>query len=108
MMDKPNPGDKLEMWYEPRTNKKGESFRKVFHAQPTDKNPKEEIVKVLEGEVKILNGKSFGFLEGAFIPPDLVEKIQLKDEEQIKAKAVLNFDKAKADWGWRVVSLSKK
>jgi tetratricopeptide (TPR) repeat protein len=104
MMDKPNPGDKLEMWYEPRTNKKGESFRKVFHAQPTDKNPKEEIVKVLEGEVKILNGKSFGFLEGAFIPPDLVEKIQLKDEEQIKAKAVLNFDKAKADWGWRVVS----
>jgi len=105
MMDTPKPGDKLEMWYEPRTNKKGESFRKVFHAEPTDKNPKEGILKELKGEVSIIKEKNIGFLEGAFIPPDLVEKNHLENEDKIQAKSVLNFNKAKDEWGWRVVEI---
>ena len=105
MNDRPQPGDKLEMWYEPRTNKEGRSFRKIFHAELTDKEPETELVKDLQGQVKILNNRNIGFLEGAFIPSVIVNKHQLKNEEQIQAKAVLSYNKVREEWGWRVVRI---
>ena len=107
MNDRPQPGDKLEMWYEPRINKNGETFRKIYHAEPTRKNPQEEILKDLEGEVEIIEHKNIGFLEGAFIPPDLLNKYQLKNGELNKGKVVMSYDKLKNEWGWRVVEIIK-
>ena len=59
----------------------------------------------MEGEVKILEDKNIGFLDGAFIPPDLVDQYQLENGSNIQGKAILNFNKTKNEWGWRVVNI---
>ena len=104
-MGNPQPGDKIELWSVSKTNKEGKPYQKVIYAETTDKTPKEEIVKDLNGPIKVLEDKKIGFIEGALIPHYMVEKHNLKHEEEIQAKAVLNYNKAKNEWGWLVVKL---
>ncbi|MFW5721548.1 MAG: tetratricopeptide repeat protein, partial [Bacteroidota bacterium] len=105
-MGNPQPGDKIEFWSVPKINKEGENYQKVIYAETTDKNPKAEIVKELNGPIRVLEDKKIGFIEDAFIPPHMVEKHNLKQEEEIQAKAVLNFNKTKNEWGWMVVKIN--
>ena len=63
-------------------------------------------MKDLQGQVRVLANSNIGFLEGAFIPPDMVNKHQLNNQDQIHAKAVLSYNKVREEWGWRVVRIN--
>jgi hypothetical protein len=104
-MDNPFPGDKIEIWSVPKTNKEGETYQKVIYAEITEKKPKEDIIRDLNGTIRVLEDKKIGFIEDAFIPPHMVEKHNLKHEQEVQAKAVLNYNKTKSEWGWMVVNL---
>jgi hypothetical protein len=104
-MDNPFPGDKIEIWSVPKTNKEGETYQKVIYAEITEKKPKEDILRDLNGTIRVLEDKKIGFIEDAFIPPHMVEKHNLKHEQEVQAKAVLNYNKTKSEWGWMVVNL---
>jgi len=104
-MGNPQPGDKIELWSVAKTNREGENYQKVIYAEITEKSPKEDILKELNGPIRVLEDKKIGFIEDAFIPPHMVEKHNLKHEQEIQAKAVLNYNKTKNEWGWKVVKL---
>jgi hypothetical protein len=107
-MDNPQPGDTIEIWSVPKKNKEGEAYQKVIYAEITDKSPKEDIIKDLNGPIRILEDKKIGFIEDAFIPPYMIEKHNLKHKQEIQAKAVLNFNKTKNEWGWMVVKIENR
>jgi len=60
-------------------------------------------MKEIVGEVKIQEGKSFGFVNNTFIHPTIVSKRKLTNGMQIKAFALKSFNSEKKQWGWKVV-----
>jgi hypothetical protein len=47
-------------------------------------------------------------LDDAFIPKDLFEKYELDKHhgQQYSGKAIINFDKSKSKWGWKIIELN--
>lgn len=67
-----------------------EAFKKLFQ-------------KEVEGEVKILSGKSFGFLGDVFIHPSTVLRMKLTDGIHIKGKAIKSYNQDKKQWSWKLI-----
>jgi hypothetical protein len=64
---------------------------------------KSTFVKEIYGTVRIGIGKSFGFIEDAFINPYIINKNQFVDGQNIKATAIKTFNKEKGIWGWKMI-----
>lgn len=67
-----------------------ESFRKKF-------------VKNVAGIVKILPGRTFGFLEDAFIHPAKVSQLKLVDGVHLEGQAIKSYNQEKKQWGWKLI-----
>jgi hypothetical protein len=67
-----------------------------------------EMLRFHEGKIKMKEGATFAFVEDYFIGPELVNQFNLKDGDFISFKAMLSFNKKKNEWGWKVISISKK
>lgn len=67
--------------------------------------------KVIEGTVRKRSDKDFAFLktiDGDFyIPPILVRKHELHDNETIKCLIVWDFNRKKETWNWKCVCIKK-
>lgn len=59
-------------------------------------------IKTVEGQLRIIPSGA-GFVGGVFVAKSLIEKNQWKNNQIIKAKAILSFDKNKDKWGWAVI-----
>lgn len=59
-------------------------------------------IKIVEGELKITSS-GVGFIGDIFVSKNLIEKNQWKNNQLIKTKAFLSFDKKKDKWGWAVI-----
>jgi len=59
--------------------------------------------KEVEGIVRIPDGKSFGFLDDVFIPPQMVTKHKLTDDSYLKVNAIKTYNESKRQWGWKMV-----
>jgi hypothetical protein len=67
-----------------------------------------QFMKDLSGVVKILPGKSFGFIGEAFIHPSLVTKYKLLDGMQLKGKGkgTKSYNQEKKLWGLKIIDVS--
>jgi len=77
---------------------------KVFTAiMAEDDVFKKQFFKVVNGQVKIPKGKSFGFINDVFIHPSLVEKRNLFDGLKMEGFAIRTFNQDKKKWGWKLI-----
>lgn len=60
------------------------------------------LVRHVEGELKII-ASGAGFVDDIFVQPSLLSNID--DRQQVKVKALLNYNKKKCVWGWSAVSI---
>lgn len=97
-----NVGDVLLVRFQGGSN---EGIHQILTATKS-MNPEfqSEFLKERQGQVKIREGQSFGFLEDAFISPSIVSKSKLVDGSIFKGRVIKSYNKDKKQWGWKVVS----
>lgn len=71
-----------------------------------DKYPK-DICQVLDETIQIPYGRDFGFMKPSniYVGADLVRQYRLYDGQLVKGLALLSYNKAKAEWGWKMISI---
>jgi hypothetical protein len=96
-------GDAIAVKLSRYSSKHGPAYR-VHHARATDKQPSPLIKKVFCEEVRVSNG--MGFAEGdIFVSPALVTEHHIADGREISGIAVLSYNKKRASWGWKAISV---
>lgn len=55
----------------------------------------------LKSTINIPDGKTFGFVEDVFILGNVIEGNNITNENSIRVKAIMSFDKSKGKWGWK-------
>jgi hypothetical protein len=94
-------GDILKVRFQGGSN---EGMHQLYTAVKTnDENFKKQFFIEVEGQVRIQEGKSFGFLKDIFIHPSLVSKLNLKDGMTFKGNAIKTYNKEKKQWSWKLV-----
>lgn len=79
-----------------------EGMHQLYTAvKSTDDDFKKQFFRQVEGEVKILPGKSFGFLDNVYIHPTIVSRLKLTDGTQISGFAMKTYNREKRQWSWK-------
>ena len=87
--------------------KEGIKITKVVGSRyEKDKVPK-DICQVIQETIQIPYGRDFGFMKPSniYVGPDLVKRHRLYDGQQLRALSLLSYNKAKAEWGWKVIAI---
>ena len=96
-------GDAIAVRLSRYSSKNGQVYR-VLNAVATDKQPSTQVKKEFCEEVRVSNG--MGFTESdIFISPPLVTECKINDDQKISGIAVLNYNKKRASWGWKAISI---
>jgi hypothetical protein len=69
---------------------KDDHFRKLF-------------TKEISGNVKMSDGKPFGFIEDIFIHPSIIKKYNLANGSLHEGIAIKSFNQEKKKWGWKLI-----
>lgn len=99
----PKPGDFLEIKIEKRKSKEGEYYQAVTVCETTKTN--QDLLKNVEGKPKHNHDKFIAFIEDAIVLPDLYKKVDWLDISKAKGHAVINYNKIRKEWGWKVISI---
>ena len=67
-----------------------EAFRKLF-------------IKEVNGDIRIPEGKYFGFLNDIFVHPSIVKKLNLADGSHLNGLAIKSYNQDKKLWGWKLI-----
>lgn len=67
-----------------------------------DEDFKKQYLKEVEGNVRISEGRPFGFLNDVFIHPTIIIKKKLTNGMQIKGVAMKTYNEKKEVWGWKM------
>ena len=98
-------GDVLKVRFQPGSR---DGFFKIYTGRKVeDAEFKSRFVKEINGTVRIPMGKTYGFLEDAFIHPTVVTKMKLEDGMLLNAVAQKSFNMDKNTLGWKVLELKK-
>ncbi len=62
-----------------------------------------QFLKEVSGIVKLQEGKSYGFIEDAFIHPSVVSKLKLLNGMNYNGKAIKSYNKEKKQWSWKLM-----
>lgn len=103
LVDKPKVGDVLKVRF------KGEgqdSYYKILTAKKEEANIESPALQDFYGILKIINPQGFGFVENIFIEPGLINKNKLENNQEIKGKAILSYNKKKNEWGWKAITIN--
>lgn len=100
-IDMVNVGDVLAVRFQDGGN---EGHFKILTANKVE-NPqfKNMFYREIAGKVKILENKSFGFLEDVYLHPAIVKKYGLIDGNEFTGVAIKAYNKEKKQWGWKLV-----
>jgi hypothetical protein len=60
-------------------------------------------MKEVSGIVRILDGKSFGFVDDVFIHPSLINRFNWKNQTEISGDAIKTYNKSKSQWQWKLI-----
>lgn len=66
------------------------------------------LIQEIEGKLKIIPGKAFGFLGQAFVESDFIKKNQLSHGDHIQGEAISQPVKGKEGWGLKLVKMTSK
>lgn len=82
---------------------------KVISGKPEKEKVPEEICRRLYERVQIPFGRDFGFMKpsNVYVGSDVVKKYNLKDGQTVKGLALLSFNKAKNEWGWKMINVEE-
>lgn len=82
---------------------------KVISGKPEKEKVPEEICRRLYERVQIPYGRDFGFMKpsNVYVGSDVVKKYNLKDGQTVKGLALLSFNKAKNEWGWKMINVEE-
>lgn len=101
-LTKPKIGDLLKV----RFNGDGQDgFYKILTAKKADSNTASDAIKDFKGTIKVISPQNFGFIEGIFIEPKIIEESKLTDGQAVKGRAILSFNKKKNEWGWEAIEI---
>ncbi|MGV8964387.1 MAG: DUF7017 domain-containing protein [Candidatus Saccharimonadaceae bacterium] len=96
-------GDILKVRFQSGTN---EGLYLVHTAiKATDDDFRNQFFKEVEGDVRIGDGKSFGFLKDIFIHPSIVTKHKLVNGTYLKGHAIKTYNSEKKQWGWKILEI---
>ena len=98
-------GDVLKVRFQPGINEG--LFKAYTVIKSNDKIEKSELIKEIEGEVRIDAGKSFGFINDTYLHPSLINKYKIENGILIKGKAIKSYNREKKKWGWKVFEIEK-
>ena len=95
------PGDTLKVRFQSGSN---EGLFKVYTAIKTvDDLFKNQFQKEIEGDIRIPDGKPFGFLNDTFVHPAVVAKRKLSNGMHLKGIALKSYNADKKQWGWKLL-----
>lgn len=96
-------GDFLAVKVAQFKTKQGERYR-VLSVEPTEKTPSSLVYKDFSCSVRASNGMGFTD-DNIFVPPTLMTNHNVSDGDTIIGTAILNYNKKKFQWGWKVLNL---
>lgn len=92
-----------------KMNAEGDNgYYEVYSLEKTEEKPEADLLMDVQGIISIQTGNSFGFINGhhsIFVDPGTVKKYGLSDGDEIEGLAMINYDKKKKQWGWRLVKV---
>jgi hypothetical protein len=85
----------------------GKIWKVVGARYEREKVPK-DICQALDETIQIPYGRDFGFMKPSniYVGADLVKAYRLYDGQKIRGIALLSYNKAKAEWGWKMIAIS--
>lgn len=102
-LDKVRVGDLLKVRFQGGSK---DGLYKVYTASKgADESLKQKFFREVEGEVRIAEGKEFGFIGDVFLHPTIISKNKLAAGMKIKGQAMKSFDPKKEQWGWKMISI---
>ena len=94
-------GDILKVRFQPGSN---DGLHKVYTViKASDDIFKKQFYKEIEGALRIPEGKSFGFLEDAFVHPSMVTKRKLTNGMHIKGTAIKSYNPLHKKLDWKLL-----
>ena len=99
-------GDILAVKLREAETETGKQWKVVGGKFEKERVPK-DICQVLDENIQIPYGRDFGFMKpsNVYVGADVVKTYRLYDGQKVKALALLSYNKGKAEWGWKVISL---
>lgn len=99
-------GDAIELKLSRHFSKRGPMYRVLF-ARTTDTKPSDRLKRAFSEDVRISNG--MGFTQNdIFVPPQLLAKHQIDDDQKISGTAVLSYNMKRSCWSWKAVSIDRE
>lgn len=96
-------GDAIAVKLVQYTSKKGLEYR-IVHAATTNQIPSTLIRTQFFEDVRVSNGMGFT-KSNIFISPPLINEYEVTDGQEISGVAVLSYNKKRASWGWKAISI---
>lgn len=100
-------GLKLKVAY--RYNKESKpvfSAVEVIESVPIDSIPP-YLLKSVKGQIDIRAPNGFGFVEGIYVPENVISKENIENQDYVKGIAIICFNKKKNSWGYSAVKVEK-
>jgi transcription termination factor Rho len=72
-----------------------------------DEDFRKQYVRNIEGKFKIVQDKSFGFVDDIFVHPSLIQKNGLKNADIIKCMVIKSYNPAKKQLSWKVANINE-
>jgi tetratricopeptide (TPR) repeat protein len=99
-------GDILAIKIREAETEMGKAWKVVGGRFEKEKFPK-DICQILNETIQIPYGRDFGFMKPSniYVGADLVKGYRLYDGQKIKGLALLSYNKAKAEWAWKMIAV---
>ena len=99
-------GDILALKLREAETEMGKAWKVVGGRFERERVPK-DICQVINETIQIPYGRDFGFMKPSniYVGADLVKKNRLYDGQHLKGIALLSYNKAKAEWGWKMIAV---
>ncbi|WP_020560809.1 DUF7017 domain-containing protein [Thiofilum flexile] len=104
LSDKYEEGDAIAVRISKHTNKKDIRYKAITSCRTTKPIP-ESLIKSFKSNVREDNGMGFTD-DGVFIPPQMIKAYDIRDDDYISGKAILNYNKKRSEWGWKAISIN--
>lgn len=100
-------GDILAIKIREAETETGKAWKVVGGRFERERFPK-DICQIINETIQIPYGRDFGFMKPSniYVGADLVKKHRLYDGQKLRGVALLSYNKAKAEWGWKLIAIS--
>lgn len=102
----PKVGDIYTVRFEKRKDETS-NFYRIKSIAKTSIMPDKEIHKIVNGNLIINQGNSFGFINNDFVSPQIISKYKLQNGNYIKGAALQTYNSKRKAWGWNIFNIEK-